>query len=62
MESKDMNYRVLLKLDFGFTENELFELLEEKLSLIKVGYTFNEIFRMHWLRLKSNEMSEFNGK
>lgn len=50
-----MNYKMLLKLDFYYTEQQLFDLLEEKLDMIKVGFKFNEIFKMEWLRLKAKE-------
>lgn len=61
MTTENVSFKTLLKLDFGYTENQLFDLLEEKLMLIKIGYTFNEIFKMQWVKLKDLEMSELNG-
>ena len=46
-------------LDYGYTMNQLFDLLESKKLLIKIGYSFNEIFKSEWLRLKAED--ERNG-
>lgn len=47
-----MNYKTLLKLEYGYSENNLFDLLESKVYLIKIGYTFAEIFEVEYKRLK----------
>lgn len=54
-----MNYKTLLILDYGYTMNQLFDLLESKKRLIGLGFTFNEIFESEWLRLKVED--ERNG-
>lgn len=54
-----MNYKTLLMLEYGYTMNQLFDLLESKRQLIKIGFTFNEIFKSEWLRLKVED--ERNG-
>lgn len=54
-----MNYKTLLMLDYGYTMNQLFDLLEEKKHLLGIGFTFNEIFKSEWLRLKAED--ERNG-
>lgn len=46
-------------LEYGYTMNQLFDLLESKRQLIKIGFTFNEIFKSEWLRLKVED--ERNG-
>nr|DAH79931.1 MAG TPA: hypothetical protein [Caudoviricetes sp.] len=46
-------------LDYGFTTNNLIATLEERTDLIKMGFTFNEIFKAKWLRLKAED--ERNG-
>ncbi len=55
----ETNYKVLLMLDYGFTTNNLIATLEERTDLIKTGFTFNEIFKAKWLRLKAED--ERNG-
>lgn len=55
----ETNYKVLLMLDYGFTTNNLIATLEERTDLIKMGFTFNEIFKAKWLRLKAED--ERNG-
>lgn len=55
----ETNYKVLLMLDYGFTTNNLIATLEERRDLIKMGFTFNEIFKAKWLRLKAED--ERNG-
>ena len=61
MEKKQeqMSYKMLLMLDYGYTVNDLLNTLEERRDLIKMGFTFNEIFKAKWLRLKSED--ERNG-
>lgn len=61
MEKKQgqMSYKMLLMLDYGFTVNDLLNTLEERTDLIKMGFTFNEIFKAKWLRLKAED--ERNG-
>ena len=55
MEKKQeqMSYKTLLILDYGYTVNDLLNTLEERTDLIKMGFTFNEIFKAKWLRLKA---------
>ncbi|MBL0992187.1 MAG: hypothetical protein JJO71_28945 [Escherichia coli] len=50
-----MNYKTLLKLDYGYTENKLLDYLETKVYLIKIGYTFAELFEVEYKRLKMEE-------
>lgn len=61
MEKKQeqMSYKMLLMLDYGYTVNDLLNTLEERTDLIKMGFTFNEIFKDKWLRLKAED--ERNG-
>ena len=61
MEKKQeqMSYKMLLTLDYGYTVNDLLNTLEERRDLIKMGFTFNEIFKAKWLRLKAED--ERNG-
>lgn len=47
-----MNYKTLLKLDYGYTENQLFDVIEKYKWLFKVNYTINEIFGVEYKRLK----------
>lgn len=58
-EKSEMSYKMLLMLDYGFTVNDLLKTLEERTDLIKIGFTFNEIFKAKWLRLKVED--EHNG-
>lgn len=50
-----MSYKMLLMLDYGYTINDLLNTLEERRDLIKMGFTFNEIFKIKWLRLKAED-------
>lgn len=61
MEKKQeqMSYKMLLMLDYGYTVNDLLNTLEERTDLIKMGFTFNEILKAKWLRLKAED--EHNG-
>lgn len=54
-----MSYKMLLMLDYGYSVNDLLNTLEERTDLIKMGFTFNEIFKAKWLRLKAED--ERNG-
>lgn len=54
-----MNYKTLLKLEYGYTENNLLDYLESKVYLIKIGYTFSELFAVEYKRLKMED--EKNG-
>lgn len=54
-----MDYKTLLILDYAYTINDLLNTLEERKDLIKMGFTFNEIFKAKWLRLKAED--ERNG-
>lgn len=47
-----MNYKTLLKLDYGYTENQLFDVIEKYKWLFKVSYTIDEIFAVEYKRLK----------
>lgn len=47
-----MNYKTLLKLDYGYTENQLFDLIEKYKWLLKVNYTIDELFAVEYKRLK----------
>lgn len=55
-----MNYKTLLKLDYGYTENQLFDLIEKYKWLFKVNYTIDEIFAVEYKRLKLED--EFNAE
>ena len=57
MEKKQeqMSYKMLLMLDYGYSVNDLLNTLEERTDLIKMGFTFNEIFKAKWLRLKAED-------
>ncbi|QYS24425.1 hypothetical protein [Enterococcus phage VEsP-2] len=52
---KEMSHKMLLMLDYGYTVNDLLNTLEERRDLIKMGFTFNEIFKAKWLRLKAED-------
>ena len=54
-----LNYKTLLKLEYGYTENNLLDYLESKVYLIKIGYTFSELFAVEYKRLKMED--EKNG-
>ena len=47
-----MNYKTLLKLDYSYSENQLFDVIEKYKWLFKVNYTINEIFAVEYKRLK----------
>ena len=47
-----MNYKTLLKLHYGYTENKLFDVIEKYKWLFEVNYTINEIFAVEYKRLK----------
>lgn len=47
-----MKYKTLLKLDYGYTENQLFKVIEKYKWLLKVNYTINEIFAVEYKILK----------
>lgn len=47
-----MNYKTLLKLDYGYTENQLFDVIDKYKWLFKVNYTIDEIFAVEYKRLK----------
>lgn len=50
-----MNYKTLLKLEYGYTENQLLDYLESNKYLIKIGYTFAEMFEVEYKRLKMED-------
>lgn len=47
-----MNYKTLLKLDYAYTENQLFDVIEKYKWLFKLNYTIDEIFAVEYKRLK----------
>lgn len=47
-----MNYKTLLKLDYGYTENQLLNVIDKYKWLFKVNYTIDEIFAVEYKRLK----------
>jgi hypothetical protein len=47
-----MNYKTLLKLDYGYTENQLFDIIEKYKWLFKLNYTIDEIFAVEYKRLQ----------
>ena len=47
-----MNYKTLLKLDYGYTENQLFDVIEKYVWLLKINYTIAEVFAVEYKRLK----------
>ena len=50
-----MNYKTLLKLDYGYTENQLFDLLEKYKWLFKLNYTIDELFEVEYKRLQMED-------
>lgn len=50
-----MNYKTLLKLEYGYSENNLLDYLETKVYLIKIGYTFAELFEVEYKRLQMED-------
>lgn len=50
-----MNYKTLLKLDYGYTENQLFAVIEKYVWLLKINYTIAEIFAVEYKRLKMED-------
>ena len=47
-----MNYKTLLKLDYAYTENQLFDVIEKYKWLFKLNYTIDDIFAVEYKRLK----------
>lgn len=47
-----MNYKTLLKLDYAYTENQLFAVIEKYKWLFKLNYTVDELFAVEYKRLK----------
>ena len=47
-----MNYKTLLKLDYGYTENQLFDVIKKYVWLLKINYTIAEVFAVEYKRLK----------
>ena len=47
-----MNYKTLLKLDYAYTENQLFDIIEKYKWLFKLNYTIDDIFAVEYKRLK----------
>lgn len=52
-----MNYKTLLKLDYAYTENQLFDIIEKYKWLFNLNYTIDEIFAVEYksLKLKDEE-------
>ena len=50
-----MNYKTLLKLDYGYTENQLFAIIEKYKWLFKLNYTIDELFAVEYKRLKMED-------
>ncbi|CAD7757455.1 Hypothetical protein ARAMI_38 [Enterococcus phage Aramis] len=50
-----MNYKTLLKLDYGYTENQLFDLIEKYKWLFKLNYTIDELFAVEYKRLQMED-------
>ena len=47
-----LNYKTLLKLNYSYTENQLFDVIEKYVWLLKINYTIDEIFAVEYKRLK----------
>lgn len=54
-----MNYKTLLKLDYAYTENQLFDVIDNCKWLFKFNYSVNDIFAVEYKRLKLKD--EENG-
>lgn len=50
-----LNYKTLLKLDYGYTENQLFDLIDKYKWLFKLNYTIDEIFAVEYKRLQMED-------
>ncbi len=50
-----MSYKTLLKLDYGYTENQLFDVIEKYKWLFKLNYTVDEIFTVEYKRLQMED-------
>lgn len=50
-----MNYKTLLKLDYGYTENQLFAIIEKYKWLFKLNYTIDELFAVEYKRLQMED-------
>lgn len=50
-----MNYKTLLKLDYGYTENQLFDVIEKYKWLFKLNYTVEELFAVEYKRLQMED-------
>ena len=54
-ELQRMNYKTLLKLDYGYTENQLFAVIEKYMWLLKINYTIEELFAVEYKRLQMED-------
>lgn len=54
-ELQRMNYKTLLKLDYAYTENQLFDIIEKYKWLFKLNYTIDEIFAVEYKRLQMED-------
>lgn len=50
-----MNYKTLLKLDYAYTENQLFDVIEKYKWLFKLNYTIDELFAVEYKRLQMED-------
>ena len=50
-----MNYKTLLKLHYGYTENQLFDVIEKYKWLFKLNYTIDDIFAVEYKRLQMED-------
>lgn len=50
-----MNYKTLLKLDYAYTENQLFAVIDKYVWLLKTNYTIDEIFAVEYKRLQMED-------
>ena len=54
-ELQSMNYKTLLKLDYAYTENQLFDVIEKYKWLFKLNYTIDDIFAVEYKRLQMED-------
>lgn len=54
-ELQRMNYKTLLKLDYGYTESQLFAIIEKYKWLFKLNYTIDELFAVEYKRLQMED-------
>ena len=54
-ELQRMNYKTLLKLDYAYTETQLFDVIEKYKWLFKLNYTIDDIFAVEYKRLQMED-------